>query len=64
MAVFVLDDEGGKVEVVVFPEAYNRYGGLIADDALLLVRGKYERDEMMPSSTILLALSKANRRSS
>ena len=45
MAVFVLDDEGGKVEVVVFPEAYNRYGGLIADDALLLVRGKYERDE-------------------
>ena len=39
------DDEGGKVEVVVFPEAYSRCGGLIADDALLLVRGKYERDE-------------------
>jgi DNA polymerase-3 subunit alpha len=45
MAVFMLEDEAGKVEVVVFPEAYNRYGGLIADDALLMVRGKYERDE-------------------
>jgi DNA polymerase-3 subunit alpha len=45
MAVFMLEDEGGKVEVVVFPEAYNRYGGLIANDALLMVRGKYERDE-------------------
>ncbi|TAK17738.1 MAG: hypothetical protein EPO35_02495, partial [Acidobacteria bacterium] len=45
MAVFMLEDEAGKVEVVVFPEAYNRYGGLIADDALLLVRGKYERDD-------------------
>jgi DNA polymerase-3 subunit alpha len=45
MAVFMLDDEGGKVEVVVFPETYNRYGGLIADDALLLVRGKFERED-------------------
>jgi DNA polymerase-3 subunit alpha len=45
MAVFMLDDEGGKVEVVVFPETYNRYGGLIVDDALLLVRGKFEREE-------------------
>ena len=45
MAVFMLDDEGGKVEVVVFPETFARYGGLIADDALLLVRGKFEREE-------------------
>ena len=45
MAVFMLEDEAGKVEVVVFPEAYNRYGGLIADDALLMVRGQFEKDE-------------------
>ena len=45
MAVFMLDDEGGKVEVVVFPEAYARFGGLIQADALLLVRGKFEREE-------------------
>jgi DNA polymerase-3 subunit alpha len=45
MAVFMLDDEGGKVEVVVFPETFARYGGLVVDDALLLVRGKFEREE-------------------
>ncbi|HUL73912.1 MAG TPA: DNA polymerase III subunit alpha [Vicinamibacterales bacterium] len=45
MAVFMLEEEAAKVEAVVFPEAFGRYGGLIADDAMLLVRGKYERDE-------------------
>jgi DNA polymerase-3 subunit alpha len=29
----------------VFPEAFGRYGHLVTDDAMLLVRGKYERDE-------------------
>ena len=45
MAVFSLEDEAAKVEAVVFPEAYTRFGSLVADDAMLLVRGKYERDE-------------------
>jgi DNA polymerase-3 subunit alpha len=45
MAVFSLEDEVAKVEAVVYPEAFSRYGGLIHDDAMLLVRGKYERDE-------------------
>jgi DNA polymerase III subunit alpha len=45
MAVFSLEEEAAKVEAVVFPEAYSRYGGLIASDAMLLVRGKYERDD-------------------
>jgi DNA polymerase-3 subunit alpha len=45
MAVFVLEDEGGSVEVVVFPEAFAKFGAHVAADALLLVRGKYERDE-------------------
>jgi hypothetical protein len=30
---------------VVFPEAFAKFGGAVADDAMLLVRGKYERDE-------------------
>ena len=34
-----------KVEAVVFPEAFAQFGGLVVDDAMLLVRGKYERDE-------------------
>ncbi|MCC7007818.1 MAG: DNA polymerase III subunit alpha [Acidobacteria bacterium] len=45
MAVFSLEDDMAKVEAVVFPEAFTRYGGLVADDAMLLVRGKYERGE-------------------
>jgi DNA polymerase-3 subunit alpha len=45
MAVFMLEDEVSKVETVVWPEAFAKYGGLIADDAMLLVRGKYEKDD-------------------
>jgi DNA polymerase-3 subunit alpha len=45
MAVFSLEDEAAKLEVVVFPEAYGKFGRLVADDAMLVVRGKYERDE-------------------
>ncbi|MEO7191536.1 MAG: DNA polymerase III subunit alpha [Vicinamibacterales bacterium] len=45
MAVFSLEDEASKVEAVVFPEAFSRFGGLVVDDAMLLVRGKYEKDE-------------------
>ena len=45
MAVFTLEDEAAKVEAVVFPEAFGRFGVLVADDAMLLVRGKYEKGE-------------------
>jgi len=45
MAVFMLEDEVAKVETVVFPEAFGRFGSLVEADALLLVRGKYERDD-------------------
>ena len=45
MAAFNLEDELGKAEVVVFPEAFAKYGTLVVDDALLIVRGKYERDD-------------------
>jgi DNA polymerase-3 subunit alpha len=45
MAVFSLEDEVSKVEAVVFPEAFSRFGGLVVSDAMLMVRGKYERDE-------------------
>jgi DNA polymerase-3 subunit alpha len=45
MAVFMLDDIAGSVEVVVFPETCNKHGHLIAPDAMLLVRGKFEKDE-------------------
>ncbi len=45
MAVFMLDDVDGSVEVVVFPETFGKHGSLIDTDAMLLVRGKLEKDE-------------------
>ena len=45
MAVFMLDDIGGAVEVVVFPEAFAKSASMIEADAMLLVRGKFEKDD-------------------
>jgi DNA polymerase-3 subunit alpha len=45
MAVFTLEDAEGSVEVIAFPEAYQRAAGLIETGTLVLVRGKLERDE-------------------
>jgi DNA polymerase III subunit alpha len=45
MAVFMLDDIAGSLEIVVFPETFGRHGSLIEADAMLLVRGKLEKDE-------------------
>jgi DNA polymerase III subunit alpha len=45
MAVFMLDDVGGTVETVVFPETFGKHGHLIEADAMLLVRGKFEKDD-------------------
>ncbi len=45
MAVFMLDDVDGTVEVVVFPETFGKHGSLIDTDAMLLVRGKLEKDD-------------------
>jgi len=45
MAVFILDDIAGGLEVVVFPETFGKHGHLIAADAMLLVRGKFEKDD-------------------
>jgi DNA polymerase III subunit alpha len=45
MAVFTLEDAVGGVEIVVFPEAFQRAAALIEVGTLVLVRGKLERDE-------------------
>jgi DNA polymerase-3 subunit alpha len=45
MAVFMLDDVDGSVEVVVFPETFTKHAALIDTDAMLLVRGKLEKDD-------------------
>jgi DNA polymerase-3 subunit alpha len=43
--VFMLDDVDGSVEVVVFPETFTRHAALIETDAMLLVRGKLDKDD-------------------
>jgi DNA polymerase III subunit alpha len=45
MAVFNLDDLHGSVEVVVFPDAFTKSAGMLMNDAMVVVRGKLERDD-------------------
>jgi len=70
MCVFTLEDHQGSVEVVVFPEMYGKHRMVIENGALLLVRGKFERDEensrfqctdMMPLALLKERLSRGVR---
>jgi DNA polymerase-3 subunit alpha len=45
MAVFTLEDSQGGVEVIAFPETYQRSAPFIESGTMVLVRGKLERDE-------------------
>jgi DNA polymerase III subunit alpha len=45
MCVFMLDDPTGSLETVVFPETFAKCGHLAEADAMLLVRGKFEKDD-------------------
>ena len=43
MAVFVLEDLVGSSEVTVFPKTMSQCGAQVADDAVVLVRGRVDR---------------------
>ena len=45
MAAFMLDDPHGTVEVVVFPDAFGKAATLLQNDAVVLIRGRFERDD-------------------
>jgi DNA polymerase-3 subunit alpha len=45
MAVFTLEDSQGGVEIIAFPETYQRSAGLIETGTMVLVRGRLERDD-------------------
>ena len=53
MCVFMLDDPHGSIEVVVFPEAFKQYGHLAEAGRLVVVKGRFERDD--ESARILAA---------
>jgi DNA polymerase III subunit alpha len=45
MCVFMLDDATGSIEVVVFPETFKQYGHLGENGQMVLVKGKFEKDD-------------------
>ena len=45
MCVFMLDDATGSLEVVVFPEAFKQFGHLADNGQMVVVKGKFERDD-------------------
>ncbi len=45
MAYFTLEDEGGNVEAIAFPELYRNNTGLLKKDALVIVKGTVDRTE-------------------
>jgi DNA polymerase-3 subunit alpha len=45
MASFILEDQDGSVEVLVFPETYKKTASRLADDEVVMVKGKPEAPE-------------------
>jgi DNA polymerase-3 subunit alpha len=45
MATFMLEDDGGAIEVVVYPEAFKQAAALIENDAMVVVRGRFDKDD-------------------
>ncbi|MEE8218558.1 MAG: OB-fold nucleic acid binding domain-containing protein, partial [Vicinamibacteria bacterium] len=63
MASFVLEDLEGSVECLVFPETYKKTAGLLADDQVVLVKGRAEapdegRARLLASSVMPLEQAK------
>jgi DNA polymerase-3 subunit alpha len=47
-AAATLEDLGGAIEVLFFPNSYQLYSTAIADDAIVIVKGKVDRREDVP----------------
>jgi DNA polymerase-3 subunit alpha len=64
MAVFTLEDALGGVEVIAFPETYQRAEGLIESGTLVIVRGKLERgdESVRILATEILPIDRARER--
>jgi DNA polymerase-3 subunit alpha len=48
MATFVLEDLDAAIEVMVFPKTMTEYGGLLEEDAIVLVRGRIDNRDEQP----------------
>ena len=45
MAVITLEDRGGNLEAVVFPDAYGKCASLLEPNSLIVARGRLEKDD-------------------
>ncbi len=45
-AKFSLEDLSGKIEGIIFPKAYEKFGGLVESEAFVLVKGKLKAEEL------------------
>lgn len=45
MCFLVLDDRSARIEVSLFPEAYEQYGGKVAKDEMLIIEGEVQADD-------------------
>ena len=48
MAIMMLEDLDGSVEVLVFPGAYQNYGKYVRKDAIVFVKGRLSLREEHP----------------
>jgi DNA polymerase-3 subunit alpha len=48
MATFTLEDLDAAVDVMVFPKTMTEYGGLLQEDAVVVVRGRLDTREEQP----------------
>ena len=66
MAFLVLDDRTSRLEVSLFSEAFEQYGGKISKDALLVVEGEIQHDEYNGSMALrasrILTIDEARQR--
>ncbi len=49
MAVFILEDLQGQVEVVMFPDVLNRFSGALVQDTVVFAKGKLDRRREKPN---------------
>jgi DNA polymerase-3 subunit alpha len=47
-AAALLEDLGGAIEVLFFPQTYQLYATAIAEDAIVIVKGRVDRRDDVP----------------
>ena len=45
MAVITLEDRGGSIEVVIFPDVYKSHASLLEEESLIIATGRFEKDD-------------------